>query len=409
MHSLFIGHIRPSEEQFKEIWNDGIFVFDTNILLNLYRYSSSTQKAFIEVLEKYQDRMWIPHQVAVEYVSNRLEVIFQQENLYNTIESIIDIPKIISQLKKYKDRHFSISIEKITSILEKTGEDISKELKESKSSDIKYSEDDIILKQIVDLFDGRIGTPYNKEKLEQLYNIAKLRYDQEIPPGYKERKSGNDKYNDYILWQQTIDYAREQKKPIIFVTDDRKDDWWLNLHGKTLGPRPELIQEMYNEAEVHCLIYRPEKFLGYDGMSQDDPTVHEIISLEEINSTVNEDINIEELNSIIQDKITIEELIDRNLLLKSAINIIEKHDICIEDIQNEINNFKLNNKNEFTTIQLVKKLNSNDYIVGDPLNMAIGRILGEAKDRLSIEPISRMNTYDDDYNATSTRIWKIIN
>jgi hypothetical protein len=60
-----------------------------------------------------------------------------------------------------------------------------------------------------------------------------------------------------------IDYARSQKKPMIFVTDDRKEDWWLHHHGKTIGPRPELIQEMYSKTGLHFYMYSTDEFLKY--------------------------------------------------------------------------------------------------------------------------------------------------
>ena len=36
MKDKFHGYYRPSEEYFANLWNDAIFAFDANTLLNLY-------------------------------------------------------------------------------------------------------------------------------------------------------------------------------------------------------------------------------------------------------------------------------------------------------------------------------------------------------------------------------------
>ena len=62
-----------------------------------------------------------------------------------------------------------------------------------------------------------------------------------------ERKSEDGdplrKFGDFFLWKELLEHGKEQKRPIIFVTDDKKEDWWLKVKGRTLGPRPELIAE----------------------------------------------------------------------------------------------------------------------------------------------------------------------
>jgi hypothetical protein len=59
----------------------------------------------------------------------------------------------------------------------------------------------------------------------------------QIPPGYRDKnpkKEGFKKYGDGVLWFQVIDYAKSQKKTIILITDDQKDDWWRIEKGETL-------------------------------------------------------------------------------------------------------------------------------------------------------------------------------
>jgi hypothetical protein len=36
MRSVFVGHFRPTQDEFAQLWDECIFVIDANVLLNLY-------------------------------------------------------------------------------------------------------------------------------------------------------------------------------------------------------------------------------------------------------------------------------------------------------------------------------------------------------------------------------------
>ncbi len=75
MKEMFSWRLRPSESDFIELWERSTFVFDTNFLLDLYRVSSTTSEDFLRVLESLQNRIWLPYQVANEFLERREEVI----------------------------------------------------------------------------------------------------------------------------------------------------------------------------------------------------------------------------------------------------------------------------------------------------------------------------------------------
>src|SRR5207245_1339836 len=107
----------------------------------------------------------------------------------------------------------------------------------------------------------RIGEACTKEELDKIHREGQQRYAAKIPPGYSDAsKPEPDRYGDLVLWKQLIKHTKCVAKPLIFVTDDRKDDWWLERDGKKVGPRPELIQEMWLETNQHCYLYSAEQF-----------------------------------------------------------------------------------------------------------------------------------------------------
>ncbi len=99
--------------------------------------------------------------------------------------------------------------------------------------------------------------------LQRIYEEGDKRYLMEIPPGYKFDNNKN-KFGDLILWFQIIDHARNKSKPIIFIMNERKEDWWHKGNtGKIIGPRPELVQEFINETGQDFVMYRMPQFSKY--------------------------------------------------------------------------------------------------------------------------------------------------
>ena len=90
MKTLFREYFYPSDTDIKEVWNDALIVFDTCALLNLYRYTEKTRESFIKILEAYKDRLWIPYQVAKEFLQDKKEVIKSQEKAYDEIIRQLD-------------------------------------------------------------------------------------------------------------------------------------------------------------------------------------------------------------------------------------------------------------------------------------------------------------------------------
>lgn len=71
MKELFRGYFPFSDEENSDMWENCIFVFDTNVLLSMYKYKEKTRTAFIDLLNKIKDRIWIPYHVAYEFLINK--------------------------------------------------------------------------------------------------------------------------------------------------------------------------------------------------------------------------------------------------------------------------------------------------------------------------------------------------
>lgn len=276
-----------TEQEYRYIWENALFIFDTNILLNLYRYQDSSRDEFIKILESLDDRIWIPHHVALEFKRNRLTTIRSRTNLLIEAKEAIKKSQstLVSELNKLqiKKVHSPIDVDNIKEKFKSLGNELAKEIDDTISDQQKINESDPLEEKIDTIFNDRVGSvAYTQEKIDILYKKAQSKYKFKISPGYLDEKKDEvcvdnqivyqKKYADYLIWQQILDHVKEKKlEYIIFVTDDNKADWWLevtvsngNSQIKHRQPRPELLDDMYNHAEVkNFLMYDAEFFLKY--------------------------------------------------------------------------------------------------------------------------------------------------
>lgn len=299
MQNQFFGFYRPTEGEFRTLWASCVFVFDTNSLLNLYRYSSSASEDFLRFLETYKERVWIPYQVALEFQVNRLGVISEQVSTFDKVTKLIDDIELKSIRSKFenlqlKKRHSAIEpddfldrLDKIAKPLEEIKRNFLKELKELKKNQLKVTDDDPIRNRLNAIFENRVGEkPENQEILDKICEEGELRYAHGIPPGFcepnKKSKSLDEQpfhiygglkyqrqYGDLILWKQLLAKAKDTPafRRIILITDDSTEDWWWKHDSqgeKIIGPRPELIDEIMTISGVEQFyMYKTDQFLKY--------------------------------------------------------------------------------------------------------------------------------------------------
>lgn len=270
MRDRFPGFYPPSGNELDELWTTGTIVLDANTLLNLYRYTDETRQEFISVLQSSKERVWLPYQVGLEFQRNRLEVIDQQAAAYDSvIKALRNAESSIStELMRHK-RHSSLPAQEMLEKYRAATEPISKDLEAARDQHCANApqspDSDSIWKTISELYEGRVGEQFSHDELEELFNEGKLRYADEIPPGYADKKKGEPGcYGDLVIWREILRHAAARSCSVIFVTDDGKEDWWRIAHGRTLGPRVELVEEFARETggkRIH--FYTPERFLRY--------------------------------------------------------------------------------------------------------------------------------------------------
>lgn len=332
MKDIFSGYYSLSDEELQSLWQECMFIVDTNVLLNLYRYQKDTSEELLAVLHKVADRLWIPFQVGLEYQENRLAVINDQVEIFNKVEKAIEsgqgqLQQSIYQLQLFK-RHSFIDP---TGFLEQIQDAVTafrQELERLRTRQPQILHPDKIRDEIDVLFEDRIGPPpSSQEELNAIYKEGEKRYAQRYPPGYMDRDKDKDlekqgegtaylygglsferKYGDLILWYQIIEEAQrnDKMKKIVYVSGDIKEDWWYKVDRSgtreeaIVGARPELVQEISDKAGVTIFhMYQPARFLldagKFLGISVSDTTVEQIRDIAQVGELTPREFEILEL------------------------------------------------------------------------------------------------------------------
>lgn len=364
-------HRNSDQIDFEKIWSEGLFTFDSNVILDLYRLPKSARNDLMSVFEndQFNKRIWIGFQVALEFLNNRYDAISDQKNKFNTVRTLLEDSKeqyeeLVTSLRsglnnlKLKQRHSLINPDAfITPENVENGikyiNDFIEELERLEKEQSDVSDHDEIKDFVFKTFEGKIGKGFDKKELSSIYKEGEKRYEFQFPPGYKDKgKEGSyhfedkeyiRKYGDLILWKEIIQKAKsENYKYIVLVTGDIKEDWWFEKRGKKLGPRKELINEIYTEAtELDTFyMYDTSTFLQY---------ARNELNLKIQDSSINEAKDLIDLSR--QERIDDEEgLVSLAELLKFASSQFKNLKVGIGRSVKNIDPIKINSRAIFTAL-----------------------------------------------------------
>ncbi len=274
MKNVIREYLELDKKEKELLWRNAIFIFDTNVFLNLYRYSPNTREQLLNAFEQLKERVWMPYQVAYEFAKDRYDIIYESNQRFQSIR--IEADKMVSNWKEQlRTDATDEDIDKLTEFLHDWVEQ-----KEKKNQLITNPNEDSIFDKLLEIFDNRAGQPFGETELKEIEKEGELRYSNSIPPGYKDKKKIENKYGDLLVWKEILKYAKENKKDIIFVTHDQKEDWWNQRYGKTIGPRVELRKEFYDVTAQKFHMYSMSSFLSTfnenTGKTIDTATIDEI-------------------------------------------------------------------------------------------------------------------------------------
>lgn len=253
----------------EKLWNEAIIVFDASSILNLYEYSENSRVDIFKLIKSFSNDKWIPFNVHFEFLKNKDKpinnTILKYDELSNSLNSIEKQFVQIKNKTKSKDKHPFIESD-IVLTFEKNINDfkiaLNSILKIKKEELLTFGSKDSVLNFFNENF--QFGDEYPYSKTIEIIKEGEFRYRNSIPPGYKDEneKKGFAKYGDLIIWKQILDKAISSNKPIVFIMDDLKEDWWhLDKKNIPILPRIELIEEFKEKNNLSFWMYTSSQFL----------------------------------------------------------------------------------------------------------------------------------------------------
>lgn len=297
-----------SNSYLKPIWESEktLFIFDTNVLIDLYSFQPESREDFFKVLDKLRDKIWLPYHVGLEYQRRRLEIIkFRREHFTKINKELDDLQNALNfEQKKFTTLttqlitkksypklyekinmvsvNFSKEVENLKIKLKQELDKLKEEIKDYDKDRIFLTTEDHIRHKIDEYFSiEKLGTCLfeTQDDIDTLNIQGQERFDNKIPPGYEDESEKGEstfsfngltykrKFGDLIIFNEMINIALLKKiENIIFISGDKKSDWRIieKLEGdKILGARTELKMEMKLKANVdNFYIFQVEEFLN---------------------------------------------------------------------------------------------------------------------------------------------------
>ncbi|WP_052062043.1 PIN-like domain-containing protein [Rhodococcoides fascians] len=272
LQSMFPEWYDHDGDALAQIVRTGTIALDTNVLLKLYRISSTARDDVLKMLAEgsVRPRLFVPYQVGLEYQRNRVDVAREQSSGYNTLRrEISKLKDAVPDLKINDDAsgirdaavrdEINTTIDNATKKLSARFDELWEKIEAIRDTHVIRDEDirrdDPVRKMLEKLLtdQGQVGIKPDESTLAERKKKAAERYKAKVPPGYEDASGKDPKEDpsgDYLIWRELLDRAALKTGPILFVTDDKKADWYqLDKQKRVLGPRSELRVEMAAETE----------------------------------------------------------------------------------------------------------------------------------------------------------------
>ncbi len=314
----FHWNYTPNKEYFDKLWNDCTFIFDTNVLINLYKYNNKSTHEILRILARIKNRIWMPYQIGMEFSKNL------EESLRNEIKISKGILEDVTKLANKLYSNYGYKLEW-------------NEFEKSERNKIKHYEKlidkDTLINKIEEIIGLDISNSLNSNELDKIYKDGEIRFKKKIPPGFgdKKDKPEPDCYGDLVIWMEILKYSKAEHKDIIFVTEDHsKNDWFEKKDGDTIGPHRGLREEFSRETNNQKFwAYRSKPFFdeleSFFNTKIDKNIKDEISHVDNRSFMVNNDIeNLPlSINSVINSKNESACLADIGSSLTKALNVAQ--------------------------------------------------------------------------------------
>lgn len=270
LYDGFEAYRTPTSADYAALLTSGMVVLDANVLIDLYRYQKNTRDEFLAVLDGLRDQLWIPNQVIEEFWQNRDNIIADPREVDKTARELRRHLASADRDLRYWAKRVRLpakDVQELANLLDEAFAKVVAHVQEQAVDDgrqfARETNGDPLIARLEPVLEGRVGRPFGEVDYKSAVAEAQRRGKERIPPGYMDKdKEGSGPAGDYLLWAQTLIEAKKSQRDVLFVTSDNKEDWWRkDKDGESLGPRPELAEEMRSVTGRRLFMLPPDSLL----------------------------------------------------------------------------------------------------------------------------------------------------
>ncbi|WP_337148665.1 PIN domain-containing protein [Serratia bockelmannii] len=224
---------------------DTIIFLDTNVLLLPYVAKQLGKQDIKEIQNLYvklksEGRLFISDRVAREFIKNRdnkiSDIVKALSDDNSRIKQLESLSKIFQETSQFEElENLSTKINELIVNYKKNHNKMVDEVKSWKGKDPITTIYDKVFdsKNVISISDSE----------EELLTEWEYRKKIKIPPGYKDSEKDDTGVGDFLIWKSILQLGKEQQKDIIFITGEKKSDWFTLSNNEPISVRSELNDE----------------------------------------------------------------------------------------------------------------------------------------------------------------------
>lgn len=255
--AALFAHAHPTVEEIKQTC---MVVLDASVLLYAYELKSESFEEIGKVYSRLrdEDRLIVPGQSAREFYKIRpskvASIVERIDSALHNIERNPFSEKIglLESNQYYKDAKA-----KSAEIVNK-GKELRNSLTACKSQlEAGVGSDPVSVLYRDLLTSSVIELEMEAEGRDEFLKELEWRNRMQIAPGYTDSGKADGGSGDLLIWHTLLQEASRRKVDCIFITEERKEDWWIKSKGTSFQPRPELIDEYRRASSGKSLFLMP--------------------------------------------------------------------------------------------------------------------------------------------------------
>lgn len=255
-----------------DVLNDETLIFlDTNVLLLPYVAKQLGQQDIKEIENLYvelknNNRLFISDRVAREFIKNR------DSKICEIVQSLYDdnskIKKLDTLSKIFQDTTHFLELKDLAEDINKKIEDYKKKHNKMVNEVKDWKGKDPITKIYNKIFKSD-NIIFISDSRDDLIKEWEYRERMKIPPGYKDASKDDSGIGDFLIWKSMMQLSKEKKKNIVFITGEKKSDWFNLSNNNNISIRFELLDEFHRYTKQYIDIINLTTLLSRYQISSD--------------------------------------------------------------------------------------------------------------------------------------------